>query len=39
MEKTLSPGRTNRGGKRAREEREAADENRGKKKRERTVKL
>ena len=34
IEKTLSTGRTNRGGKRAKEEREAADENRGKRKRE-----
>lgn len=34
MEKTLSTGRTNRGGKRAKEERKGADENRGKRKRE-----
>lgn len=34
MKKTLSTGRTNRGGKRAKEEREVDDENRGKRKRE-----
>lgn len=34
MEKTLSTGRTNRGGKRAKEERKAADENGAKRKRE-----
>lgn len=39
VQKTLSKGRTNRGGKRAKEERTAADENRGKRKRERTEKL
>lgn len=33
MEKTLSKDRTNRGGKRAKEERKAADENRGKRNR------